>query len=260
MRDIKVEPIRAIERIISILNCFSFEKVNLTIECIVEQTGLAKATVYRMLWTLEKNGLIYYENKDHTYRLGYKFLEYGGIVLENLDIRREAEPVLSELHQTTGLTILLAIPQKNVIQYLLSIDSNDEFPLRSYAGRSRALHYGALGIMLLAQMPITEVKTILNDTPLEKRTPYTLIDQEIFIRRLQTIKEQGLFVDIDETFVGLTGISVPVFGLNGQTVAAIGVIGPSHKMEFHDRERLIKMTKKAANEISQKLGYLTEIY
>jgi IclR family transcriptional regulator, KDG regulon repressor len=256
MRDIKLEPIRAIERIISILNCFSFEDASLSIEVIVEQTGLAKTTVYRMLWTLEKNGLIYYDIKENTYRLGYKFLEYGGIVLENLDIRREAEPVLSELHKISGHTVLLAIRQKDVIQYLLSYDSKDEFQSRSYIGRSRTLHYGALGIVLMSYMPINEAKTILQKTPLEKRTPYTLIDEEKYYQRLEQIRNEGFYVDIDETFVGFTGISVPIFGFNGEILAAIGVAGPSFKLEGQDQERIIRLTKVAADEISQKLGYL----
>ena len=116
MRELNIEPIRSVERAIQILNCFSFEKPVLTIEEIMFKTKLAKATTYRLLWTLERNNLIQYNQHTNEYRLGTKALEYGGIVLDNLDIRREAEPLLQELHEATGHSVILAAPQSETVQ------------------------------------------------------------------------------------------------------------------------------------------------
>lgn len=127
MRKINVQPIQSVERTIQILNCFSFDHSELAIDEVIQKTGLSKATVYRLLWTLEKNGLVHYDTKQNVYRLGYKLLEYGGIVLENLDIRREAEPFLVDLHESTHHTILLAVRQQDTMQYLLRFDSDEGF-------------------------------------------------------------------------------------------------------------------------------------
>ncbi|BCJ88222.1 IclR family transcriptional regulator [Effusibacillus dendaii] len=256
MRELNVDPIRAVERAIQILNCFSFERPDLSIEEIIEKTKLAKATIYRLLWTLEKNGLIHYDKKENRYRLGYKSLEYGGIVLENLDIRREAEPYLQELYEVTGHSVILAVPQNETVQYLARYDSDEGFQPRNFIGRRRILHNGAYGIVLLAHMEPDFVQKILDQYPLEALTPDTLINKERFIHRLQEIRKNGFFVDEGETFAGFTAIAVPVFDGKDKAIAAIGISGPSFKMEGEPRDRFIKQTKETAMKISLRMGHI----
>lgn len=256
MRNINVQPIQSIERAISILNCFSFERSRLTIDEIVARTGLSKATVYRMLWTMEKNGLIQYDSRQNIYRLGYKMMEYGGIVLENLDIRREAEPFLQKLHEETQHTVLLVSRQHDTLQYLLRFDSDEGFQPQSYVGRRRVLHYGAMGTVLMAYLPRKEAEELLEKYPLEQHTPYTLLDLEAYFKRLDEIRQQGYFVDVDETFVGFTAIAVPIYDSTGQAVAVVGIAGPSYKIVGSIRQKMIAMAKKTAQEISKRLGYV----
>lgn len=256
MRELNVEPIRAVERAIQILNCFSFERPNQSIEEIMKKTKLAKATAYRLLWTLERNGLIHYDPRENTYRLGYKSLEYGGIVLEHLDIHREAVHYLQELQEQTGHSAVLAVPQDETIQYLMRFDSDEGFEPRNFIGRRRILHNGAFGIVLLAYMDKEFVQELLSRHPLEALTPDTLVDQERFIQRLEAIRQDGYFVDVGETFSGYTAITVPVFDGKDRAIAAIGVSGSSFKMEGEARERLIALTKEAALQISLRMGYI----
>lgn len=49
----------------------------LSIDEIMAKTKLAKATIYRLLWTLERNDLVGYDQSLNRYRLGNKPLEYG---------------------------------------------------------------------------------------------------------------------------------------------------------------------------------------
>lgn len=256
MRKLNVQPIQSVERAISILNCFSFDRSKLTIDEVTKRTGLSKATAYRLLWTMEKNGLIHYDPKENNYRLGYKMMEYGGIVLENLDIRREAEPYLAELFEATGHTVLMVVRQEDTLQYLLRFDSDEGFQPQSYVGRRRVLHYGAMGTIFMAYLPREEAKQLVAKYPLEKHTPYTLTDLDSYFKRLDKIRQDGYFVDVDETFVGFTAVAVPVWSSKGEVAAAIGVAGPSFKLEGGTREKIIKLTKEAATNISRRLGFI----
>ncbi|WP_338449727.1 IclR family transcriptional regulator [Niallia oryzisoli] len=256
MRELNIEPIRAVERAIQILNCFSFERPNLTIEEIIEKTKLAKATVYRLLWTMEKNGLIYFDQKENMYRLGYKPLEYGGIVLEHLDVRREADPYLQELQEHTGHSTILAVPQGTNLQYLLRYDSDEGFQPRNFIGRRRILHHGGLGIVLLAYKPEKFVQKLLDEHPLEEHTPNTLVEPESFMQRLREIRQKGIFVDEDETFMGYTAISAPIFGTGNEPVAAIAVSGPSFKIQGQAREKLSQQLQAVAGKISRRMGHI----
>lgn len=254
MREVNISPIRVIDRMRKVLDCFTFENPTLTIDEIVRQTALPKSTIYRMLWTMEKNGFVQFDTRNNEYRLGYKFLEYGGIVLDNIDVRKESEEILTELHNKTGYNVLLAIRRHEYLQYLVTIESKEEFKSSSTVGKSRALHYGVLGNVLMAYMPIEEVQYILKKYPLEKLTPYTIVDENVFIERLSQIRSQGYFVDVNETFVGFTAIGMPIFGINDEVVAAIGVAGASFKLEGEHRQEIIKLMKHASNRISINLG------
>lgn len=254
MRELNLEPIRSVERAIQILNCFSFEKSILSIDEIMKKTKLAKTTTYRLLWTMERNNLIQFDQLTNKYRLGTKALEYGGIVLENLDIRRESEQYLLELHELTGHSVILAQPQDETIQYLLRYDSEEGLQPNNFVGRRRILHNGALGIVLLAYMEDDFIQRLLNRYPLKEHTPKTLTDRELFLKRLQEIRQNGYYVDIDETFIGYTAISAPIFQEKNKVVASVGISGPSYKMEGEARESLIKLLTKTTIDISQKMG------
>jgi IclR family KDG regulon transcriptional repressor len=253
MRELNIEPIRSVERAIHILNCFSFEQPILSIEDIMGKTKLAKATTYRLLWTMERNGLVQYDQKLNKYRLGYKSLEYGGIVLEHLDIRREAEPYLFDLHEETGYSTILATPQGETIQYLLRFDSDEGLQPSNFVGRRRVLHNGALGIVLLAFMPIEFVHELLNKHPLEALTPQTVVDKELFLQVLQEIREGGYYVDVDGTFIGYTAIAAPIFVEKDRVIATVGISAPSYKMEEKKKE-CVHLITETSKKISQRMG------
>lgn len=256
MRNINVKSIQSVDRAIHILNCFSFDRGQLTIDEVTQKTKLSKATAYRLLWTLEKNGLVHYDMKENVYRLGYKMLEYGGIALENLDIRREVEPFLLELHESIQNTVLFAIRQQDTMQYLLRYDSDEGFQPRSYVGRRRILHYGALGTIFMAYLPEEEAQAIVRKHPLEAQTPNSITDEEKYFNRLKTIRGQGYFIDVDETFVGFTAVTVPVMNAKGNVEAVIGIAGPSFKFVGEKLEEILKLTQQTAASISLRLGYV----
>ena len=45
---------------------------------------IPKPTAYRLLFTMEKLGLVHYNSEDATYCLGMKMFEYGGVVLKTV--------------------------------------------------------------------------------------------------------------------------------------------------------------------------------
>jgi len=255
MREINMKPLQSFERILGILDCYSFDQPELSMDEIIKKTGYPRSTVYRMLVTLEKNNLIVYDPKENTYRLGHKLLTYGGIVLQNLEVRREAEPILAQLYNQTEQTILLAIREHDFLRYIVSYESDEFFQPKAHVGKTRVIHHSPLGITMMAYLPVEEVEGILARNPLIKRTPYTLTDKEQFMERLKVIRKDGYFIDTDESFEGNSGICVPVFGLYGDVVAAVTIAGQNHKI-LPQKDLYLTLLRDAAQKISSKLGYV----
>ncbi|HEX2646493.1 MAG TPA: IclR family transcriptional regulator C-terminal domain-containing protein, partial [Candidatus Dormibacteraeota bacterium] len=55
--------------------------------------------------------------------------------------------------------------------------------------------------------------------------------------------------------VGLDAVAAPVFGPDGEVVAALDVSGPSHRVRAGGRPDLDRLTIEGAADLSRRLGY-----
>src|SRR6056297_2379702 len=85
------------------------EKPELGTAEISRELGIGKTSVFRMLYTLEKNDFVT-KNKNSKYRLSIKFARFGNKVLDRIDIVSIVKPHIKELtkkyNETTHMAIL----------------------------------------------------------------------------------------------------------------------------------------------------------
>ncbi|MGA8921747.1 MAG: IclR family transcriptional regulator C-terminal domain-containing protein, partial [Candidatus Dormiibacterota bacterium] len=65
----------------------------------------------------------------------------------------------------------------------------------------------------------------------------------------------GVARTFEELELGLDAIAAPVFGAEGEVVAALDVSGPSHRLRQDGRPELLRMTQDAAADLSRRLGF-----
>ena len=58
-------------------------------------------------------------------------------------------------------------------------------------GQKKPLHYGMLGIVLMAYLDQEDVDRILANRPLEAYTPLSITDGDAFSLRLEEVRKQG---------------------------------------------------------------------
>jgi len=93
---------------------------------IAEAMSLPKSTVHNYLQTLVKEG--YVRNVDGEYRLGFKFLKYGGTVRDRSRIYTYARPKVKELADNIGEMVTLSTREENRGVFLYR--ANDRYNLR----------------------------------------------------------------------------------------------------------------------------------
>ena len=71
--------------------------------------------------------------------------------------------------------------------------------------------------------------------------------------QLEEARQTGVARTHEELEVGLDAIAAPVFGVDGEVVAALDVSGPSHRL--HNRPDLDRLTRDGAADLSRRLGY-----
>lgn len=254
MRDVKVSRIRSVERAIQILNAFTIRRPELSIDQIVELTGLPKATVYRLLYTMEFHGLIRYDATSALYRPGFQLLNYGGILLSTLTIRTEADETLNELQIETRQTVLLGMAEGRSLVYIDTRETYEGLKYSSYIGRPRPLSYGVLGRVLLAFQPPDVIDAVLSE-PIAPSTEFTVVEPLQVKSQLETIRKSGQHIEIDQTILGATGVGAPIFNTFNQCIATVGVVGPSVALSGSELDRVVGLVREAALTISRKMGW-----
>lgn len=254
MREIKIESIRSVDRSIDILNAFTLEKPNLTIDQIMKLVQLPRATVYRLLYTMERRGLIRYNSATHYYRLGFKMLEYGHQVTLSLDVVKEAEDLLTDLHLKTNETVLMAVIEEYELVYVYKKEKLTGLKYASSVGERRPLTYGAIGRTAMAFLPDDKIDLILEEE-IPKMTPHTITDRQMIKDQLAEIRINRLYMEQNQTNLGVTALSSPVFGADGNILASVGLLFPTANMDEPGLQNAKEMLCFATEQISIRLGY-----
>ncbi len=211
--------------------------------------GLAKSTASRLLFALERNGLVE-RGGDGSYRAGELFARYaarrGGLA----DVALVARPHLERLGELTGETVNLGVEQSGAVQQVAQVDSRHVLGAANWVGRLVPLHATALGKVLVAYGVAA-----LPAGPLERLTDRTVTDRGALGAELDEVRRRGWAVTDGELEPGLVAVAAPVFGPRGAVVASLSVTGPSVRL---GRARVRELAGHCADQalaLSETLGH-----
>ena len=102
---------RSTIRTIEILRLIAGCQHQLTITEISQTLNIPKSTTHQILQTLVELGVLEY-SKYRTYRLGIHFFEIALPAFANMDLRKEASPILEDLSSQTGRNGLYGHPRQ----------------------------------------------------------------------------------------------------------------------------------------------------
>jgi DNA-binding IclR family transcriptional regulator len=248
--------VQSVDRAMDILACFTFKEKERTLAEIVQQTRLNRTTATRLLFHLTSRNYLMYNDRNRTYQLGIKLLELGGIALSSISLRKIAAPYLTRLRNDLGHTILLGVRMEDSLVYIDKRDGKGVMVVTSEIGRIRPLHFGMLGMVLMAHLPRQEQEDLLKKNPLKPYTHASITDNEEFLRVLSGIKEKGYYVGRQDVFEGVGGVSAPVRDFRGHVVAALGF---TMMLSLFDRPEVeaeaLEKVKETVSTISNDLGY-----
>ena len=117
---------------------------------LAELLGEPRTTVYRLLGSLEALDLVEPGAQPGTYRLGWKLMRLGAAVIERLDERQAALPVMERIHEATGETVFLLVRRGDDAVCIERLEGLRVQSLALRLGGSLPLHVGAGPRALLA--------------------------------------------------------------------------------------------------------------
>ena len=222
----------------------------LTFTEVLTRTGLPRSSTHRLIKELSTLNILTYEPETKTYRGGFLLATLGAQITSNLDIRQKCRPALKALQDTLGNVVTLSICDEETGIYIDKIEPSD-FGLRLHSeiGKSFPLHCTAMGKIHLAHGS-DGLRTRVLSAPLEAHTEATITDKTALIAELERVRQQGYAIDDEEISRGLTCIGAPIFGLDGEVIAALSLTAPSHVYENGIDDAIIETIRKYAEQAS----------
>jgi len=146
---------------LALLQCFRLGETVLSNKELAERTGLSKATISRLTYTLAARGLLLYDARLRRYRLGSTALSLGYPLLASLRVRQVARPLMKALADRMHGSVSLGLRDRLRMVYVETSRGHDAIAFRPDIGASLPMLASAMGRAWLAQAPADQRAAVL---------------------------------------------------------------------------------------------------
>ena len=202
---------------------------------VAKELEVNRSSAHRLLQELASADYVVHDGSTHRYRLSQGRRLYGrpadpaklaGVGSDWIEKLRES---LGEIRDLVGEATMFAVPAQDRMLYAAFFPTEHPIGVQESIGSARPMHASAIGKAYLAALSPAALDVLLgrlkyeDGTDRAARGPFQLLDM------LGAIRETGYAVDHDETFLGLSCVSTPVFAEGAVLVGAAGITGPTHR-------------------------------
>ena len=251
----KQQSVQSIDRALRILNVLAVGRGALSLTEIANQVKIPASTTHRLLMTLQQHDYVRLDETQRKYTLGLAILALGEAAKTQIDITKEASPILETLADQVNETATLTMLQRGEVVYVLMAQSRRSVSTVTPLGSRVPFHCTAAGKTILAYLPQAQRDALLNLT-YKAYTRYTITNSFQLLDELAQIRAQGVGIDRQEYELGMCCIAAPVFNHQGQVIATIGISGPSSRVSPDGNGEFTTPVKTAAQALSEQLGYI----
>jgi len=246
--------LKSLNHSLDMLELFISEKKrSYTLAEVTEACGLTKAATHTSLANLVQREYLHYDSVKRQYSLGLRTWELGAGLLDSLDLRSVALPVLTELTQVAGETALLSRYTNGSIVYVECIIGPAPVATYTRLGARAPAFCTATGKAQLAFTPPSELDRICA-AGLKPHTDYTITDPSVLRAELHEVRDRGYSVNKGEYGVDVVGVGAPLFNRDGQLVGGMGLSGPAYRLGRQPQAALSEPLMKAAATLQSALA------
>jgi DNA-binding IclR family transcriptional regulator len=234
--------VQSVQRAAALLDAIADSAEPQTAPDLAERCGLNRSTAWRILATLEDEGLVDRDAATNRYSIGHAIARLAAGAAETLP--RLARPHLEALSRQTGETVSLAVPRGLQLVYVDQVQA-PHVMAADWLGRSVPLHATSTGKALLARLPPEELDAALSQ-PLARFTDRTVTDAGRLREELDRVRRRGYAVSRGELETALWGASAPVLDRRGRPIAVVSVWGAEGRLRAQGLEELGRATAATA--------------
>lgn len=192
-----------------------------TIPQLSAQTGIPRAAVRRVLYTLTQLGYARAQGKG--YVLLPRVLGIASAYSSASSLVDQAQPVLDRLRDQLSESCSLGVLDGDDLLYVARAETVRIMSIGLNKGSRLPAYCTSMGRVLLADLPAETIAGYLERTALRPRTEFTETHAERFRLLLAKVRTDRYALNDQELEIGLRSIAVPVRDGTGQVIAAMNV-------------------------------------
>lgn len=249
---------RSVARAAGILRVLAASSAPITVTEIAKRIELPRATVFRLLLTLEDEGFI--DRQDTHYTLGWELARIAQTVDPTAGLVSRVKSLVEEIAERLGETVTLSV-RRGIYDLELVLQANPRtlgMTMSDMHGQKWPLHASSTGKLLLAELTDEQIR-IATGNELQPVTSYTISDWERLSTELDEVRKQGWAATIDELEVGMISAAVPIRDKIGHLIASLAYVAPRHRIDSKRiEEEKIHGLIQGAKELRQRVVSLTD--
>jgi len=192
-----------------------------TIPQLSAETGIPRAAVRRVLYTLTQLG--YARPQGRGYVLLPRVLGIASAYSSASSLVDQAQPVLDRLRDELAESCSLGVLDGDDLLYVARAETVRIMSIGLNTGSRLPAYCTSMGRVLLADLPGDTIAGYLERTSLRPRTEFTETDVERFRALLVNVRIDRYALNNQELEIGLRSIAVPVRDGTGKVIAAMNV-------------------------------------
>ena len=244
---------RALERIIQILDVVSGRGEGASLADLVRGTGISKTALHRIAGDLCDSRLLI-RDRGGRYQPGPKILEWSGLFRRDNVLLAAARPIIQKLQETVGEAVHLFMYDGTGAYYLDQIESGHAVRMTYRIGSRAPLHSTGGGKAVLANLSCAERRGYYRRSGLPGFTPNTITDAERLEEDLAASGESGLYREVGENEGDIRCLAAAVLDAGGRPLGAISITVPIYRYRECDQPGWEAALLRAKNQLEYTLG------
>lgn len=238
-------------RLFALLEVIAQKDEFISLQGLVEETGLPKPTLHRMLQQLEAAGIIQRDGDEKHYSSGIRLRKLAENLLLNSTMHSARRTILENLRAEVGESCNLTALSSGEIIYLDRAETEAPLRFHLHPGSRVPVHCSASGKLFLAHMSKSQRRRLIENVPLTQYTVNTITDYSMLEKDIEEAKIQGFAIDDEEFLPGLVCIAVLIPSSTGQSNLGLAIQAPVIRVKPDEAIKYLPALQKAAKALAK---------
>jgi DNA-binding IclR family transcriptional regulator len=245
----------ALQRGLELLLQFNRNEPELTGADLSRRMKLPRASVFRMLQTLEQMGFVERVGESTSYRLGIGVLRLGFEYLASMELSEHGQPVIDALRDQTGYSAHLVVRDGTEVVFVAKAPGRSAIFNSVQVGARLPAHATVLGRILLGGVDSQQLAALYAGQTLKAFTAHTPTSLAQLKRLIDEEARQGYAISEGGFESGISVVAAPVHDQTRKVAAAVSVTVPLQQIEPALAASLVAAVRDAAARLAQRLSH-----